>query len=56
MILARSRPLAPGSREGHFCSATLSMIPKKPALDLIGGGDRISEKIMREQKARQASW
>jgi len=27
------------------------MIPKKPAPDLIGGGNRFSGKIMRKQKA-----
>jgi len=27
----------------------MSMIPKKPAPDLIRGGDRFSDKIMREQ-------
>jgi hypothetical protein len=31
------------------------MIPKKPALDLIRGGYRFSEKIMLKQKAK-AKW
>jgi hypothetical protein len=28
------------------------MIPKKPAPDLIGGGNRFSEKIMLKQEAK----
>ena len=31
------------------------MIPKKPAPDLIRGGTRFSEKIMRKQMARRSN-
>jgi hypothetical protein len=33
----------------------LQLIPKKPAPDLIRGGDRFSEKIMRIECARKMS-
>jgi hypothetical protein len=30
------------------------MIPKKPAPDVIGGGNRFSDKIMRKQNVRES--
>jgi hypothetical protein len=44
--------LAGEGRSDKIMLKLKSMIPKKPAPDLIRGGNRFSEQIMLEQKAR----
>jgi hypothetical protein len=55
--MARASALAvpdPACADFETC-LSLSMIPKKPAPDLIRGGNRFSEKIVLKQKDKRCS-